>query len=724
MAETEKEDNTPCTNLLCIADLEGCLKEQITKDNTTGQNITTAQNITMCQKETFNAISEYLKGEGNHVAFLGDYFDKGPHMVSSINGIAGLKDVHKDKVHIILGNRDLNKMRINIEKNMKETKYTDEVWADWKNALEQGVPPGVYEKDETSANIDENNETSANIDENNETSASLGENHETSEDLALKRTKYLLAKTYGAPELLKFLSIELSKEDLLYTNEKPNEEEINRQNEAQKKALDLFGDIFSASTAYKNNDEESTKFVNSCRILFNEGKLMEKVTVGEKNVLLSHGGSFNAHIFDEKNVHMDTDKNKPADFEKADYYGKMELCRKELERDDTDEGNQTEDIDTIIRNYNKFYQTVLKNVKDKSHDETVKDHNYHMLQAMGLKLPTKPENRTKGKTKYFVSPIESCILNGGCNGNEQIKEMPDKLNTYLKDDSKIDIISHGHIPFCGTVPLIYKNKDIIFVSNDVSNGNRPGYDGVDTKLENIPLSCISKDKVGICSLNSSGKLNEATNKIIGAYKNSIKGEEIADKDYYRGLVKSYDSYNNIPEYTYINTFFDTKAPYQPMGKIPGADAAPGADKSVPVMEISNKPESVEVRPDQDANTQEEQLTETTNNGDGITDPGDVNGNGNVVTAPAAVHKQISPLQRHGAQDSIKMEISDKPDPVTRISDKQMRGILGQVERLRPKDGGKAKSRKGRRTKKGKKGNRKTKKSRKSKRSKRSKKSKK
>ena len=76
-----------CTNLLCIADLEGCL------DNHYGKK----QHTTMCEPETFTAIGKYLGNDtGNHVAFLGDYFDQGPHMVSSINGIAGLINDHKE----------------------------------------------------------------------------------------------------------------------------------------------------------------------------------------------------------------------------------------------------------------------------------------------------------------------------------------------------------------------------------------------------------------------------------------------------------------------------------------------------------------------------------------------------------------------------------------------------------------------------------------------------
>ena len=489
-----------CQQLLCIADLEGCLEKN---------QFGTKQNITMCDQNTFNTIMHYLDFEpGNHVAFLGDYFDQGPHMVSSINGIADLKTRYKDRVHIILGNRDLNKMRIKIEKDMIEEKYTN-VWTMWKKGLE-----GI------------------------DTEVPIGD---------LARTEYLLGSTYGAPKLLEHLSKEL---------------EITRED-----ALDLFGKIFSEEvllaapvpTPESSNDKDidPTDFIRSCRTLFNEGKIMEKVTVGEKNVLLSHGGSFNSHIFDNANLPK-IESVISDEFTGADYFGKMEVCRNTLERADVDvDGNPNENIDTVINAYNTFYKDVLKFVKGTTIEKVQNNPNYHMLQAMGL------------KGKNFVSPIESCIFNGGCNSDHQIKDIPDKLKNYLTTN-KIDIISHGHIPFCGTVPLIYKNNGIIFVSNDVSNGNRPGYEDVETKLENIPLSCIGASDVGICSLNDDGILNKATD-IIGAYKNSIKGDEVVDKNYYRGLVKTYVNYHGIPERDKINSWFESTGMFKPMHKITNTD---------------------------------------------------------------------------------------------------------------------------------------------------------
>jgi hypothetical protein len=90
--------------LLMISDLEGCAEK-----SRSGIKQTTI----LCQDDTFTAIKKFLKNNTkNKVAFLGDYFDNGPHVVNSINNIVELHTEYNDRVHIILGNRDVNKLRL------------------------------------------------------------------------------------------------------------------------------------------------------------------------------------------------------------------------------------------------------------------------------------------------------------------------------------------------------------------------------------------------------------------------------------------------------------------------------------------------------------------------------------------------------------------------------------------------------------------------------------
>ena len=68
------------------------------------------------------------------VTFLGDYFDQGPHMIKSIIGITTLHKKFKDRVFIILGNRDITKLRIPYELT-HSISQSDKVWNTWQKPL-------------------------------------------------------------------------------------------------------------------------------------------------------------------------------------------------------------------------------------------------------------------------------------------------------------------------------------------------------------------------------------------------------------------------------------------------------------------------------------------------------------------------------------------------------------------------------------------------------------
>ena len=113
-------------------------------------------------------------------------------------------------------------------------------------------------------------------------------------------------------------------------------------------------------------------------------------------------------------------------------------------------------------------------------------HKYLLLQAMGLKPDAGNED--------FLSPIDSC----GLNGCVSIKKIPDDFANYITNQG-IKCIAHGHVPFCGTVPLIHQDKGIGFLSCDTSNGNRPdSYN--DLLLAEIPISYMQSDCIGIASI--------------------------------------------------------------------------------------------------------------------------------------------------------------------------------------------------------------------------------
>ena len=505
----EKSEKNKCETLLFIGDLEGC-------QDKSHKNV--PQSDLLCKQNTYTVISDILNNnEHTHVAFLGDYFDQGPHMIESINGIADLITKHPTQVHVILGNRDLNKMRLKIEQDLKKKDYS------------------VTDKKNTSIFKDWRGEGKLDL---------------TDEG---GRIQKLLANTCGAGKALENLAKELG--------DKNNDDN-------KKKALELYTNIFTKDFV------DGHSFVKNCQILFNHGKIIEIVNVGEKKVLLSHSGSFSPAVFS-----IDLDEIKEPDEQDLNNYELIEHYRKQLDIEGYSYDNIiNNDIGTVINNYNDLYSNVRdeviaydnKNIADETDktddnkniaDETDKtddntEHmmskNYYLLQAMGL----------KGTEGEFASPIESCVITPGCKNNP-IKPINVNFNEYLKKQN-IHFISHGHIPFCCTVPLIYKNSDIVFISNDTSNGNRPD---VYKKLIEIPLSFVSSNKVGICSIGKEdskdfinydlGNIKAFTN---GNYDDNLKFAGVysnLNKEYYDKFKKIYNNVDDIITYDKINNHFET-----------------------------------------------------------------------------------------------------------------------------------------------------------------------
>ena len=102
--------------MIFISDLEGCASI-----STQGE-----QSVISCSDDFFKRLDLFLeKNTLNKVVFLGDYFDKGEHFIGSINNIINLYEKYNNKfeynntkkVYIILGNRDINKLRLLFEYN-------------------------------------------------------------------------------------------------------------------------------------------------------------------------------------------------------------------------------------------------------------------------------------------------------------------------------------------------------------------------------------------------------------------------------------------------------------------------------------------------------------------------------------------------------------------------------------------------------------------------------
>lgn len=563
--------------LLCISDLEGCNDE----GEFAGSSI-------LCQSETFNTIKEFLNNANdnyeNHVVFLGDYFDQGKHMIKSINGIGMLIDEFIIKTHryyeknprlnIILGNRDINKMRILYE---AVTPFTyidpDTMWGDWK----------VKFKDNT-------NLKDSIIAENNKQVTKIQE---------LLNAKN--GTTFGAPNLLSNIIKECGELEL----------SINELD-----AIYIIGKIFIDDIKYlkenlkhenlKLNDTIDTNatintFIQSARKIFYYGKLINNFNFDtNNNILMSHAGSYSPYIFNINatfydNIDIYNGLNN-TNFEINNYYAYIENCRKMFVEKNVIENSIEENviensvdendkllkpkIENINYAYDKFIKTLFEGknstifekknskiiAKQKFEIKTkvnyvngIKENEhfrkyYFIIQALGL-------NITLNSQEKFVSPIASCGITPKCLGFEETND--DIIKLFSKN--KIKYVVNGHVPHCATVPIIYKrsstdkNHSVVFVNNDTSVGYTPGFkklrktdpntnrvvfdtlgDSLNRELENIPLSYVTKNIVGISSL---VKFN---NSIILDRKNT-QGYDLDgnQKDKYQLLINDWE-YINTP----------------------------------------------------------------------------------------------------------------------------------------------------------------------------------
>lgn len=442
--------------LLMISDLEGCAEF----DN--ANPVKVKQTTLLCETPTFDALNKFLKeaDKNNKVAFMGDYFDKGPDVVNSINEIVKLSEENPGKVHVILGNRDVNKLRF------------------------------IYEFNETLKGCPSNTE---------KLSWPCNDiNSIVNQKVVLERMKLILKTTMGAGppayDPTDQLGLKINKISDGFKLPKFDE---NQESYFSYVLLKAFNANVLAQTKSSVEDTDLQKkdaeFILNCRELFQMAKIAIYDT--DYKVLLSHAGGFTkagSFILSNKKYYEDilTELEKtPITFD--NYYQKISQAQQALQTAPTEiQLLKSETLTEVLDFHNKLLSDSLK-----FDDVGIPNSSYILLQAMGL----------SGSPNYY-SFIASCALNGGCKldfnvNNELLKKMT---------ESSIKFVASGHQPHCTTVPLVYKQGNVVFIANDTSNGYRPDSLTKQLELQNIPLSYIEIGQpeigCGICSINSEGQI--------------------------------------------------------------------------------------------------------------------------------------------------------------------------------------------------------------------------
>lgn len=447
-------DDTDNGKLLMISDLEGCAEY----DNA---NITQVKQTTiLCQDSTFDAIDNFLKkNKKNKVAFLGDYFDKGPHVITSINRIVKLFKENDNKVHIILGNRDVNKLRL-----IYELSFTTGQESDPKDSDPVINDNSFWKKKD----IDEI----------------------TTVQNPFERLKLILKTTMGAGPPL----YDSDKQIGLQIKNDKNDKNDKTDEYLAKILVSVFNTKVASKISEGELNDDDKKFIENCRFLFENAKIVHYDS--DFKVLLSHAGGFTntgSHILSDISYYENI-INEMGEIKAENYFIRiLETQQKLIKPNIQKEKIQEKKLSEVL----KFHNDLLTKSLKFDDDDLLPSKEYILLQAMGL----------SGDNYY--SFIASCGLNGGC--GLAFNENPELL-TKMKDND-IKFVASGHQPHCTTVPLIYKQGDIVFIANDTSNGYRPDNENEPfLTLENIPLSYIEENTegttfgCGVCAINDNGVL--------------------------------------------------------------------------------------------------------------------------------------------------------------------------------------------------------------------------
>jgi hypothetical protein len=439
--------------LYMFSDIEGC------------QNDTKDQSHALCKPEFYDKIAKMLEDKNVHVAFLGDYFDQGMHVHSSISGLKKLLDNEDfgSRVYVILGNRDVNKLRFIYELNdrkkikmsipkmtslTKDGKITNKIVNNADGSVSYSCP--IFDKGWSNAwnsyywGLYNNQICPPNNCQRT--------NPPIADNSVVDLVKHILKSSMGAGKE------ENGKMTGLYSF-MPFDKIATADDET---AVHYLMSAFGIQTGDKPEDAlDVLAFFKKCKLAH----------VFEEKVLLAHGGGFDPDAFFDQNY---VDGYTIGDRNHADYLQRLEEFRRRLSgKDNTDLPSSRDGISVqgSVVVYNKLFKEVLDEIdyviERKNFGQLGQSRKFILLQALGLK-PDEEDARYK-------SLIQSCSQDGCVGPTLPLSNDLDgeKLQKVLSK-SGITHVCYGHKPVCFPLPLIYRRytPGVTFISNDTSNGNR------------------------------------------------------------------------------------------------------------------------------------------------------------------------------------------------------------------------------------------------------------
>jgi hypothetical protein len=397
-----------------ISDLEGGEKK--------GRFNGAEQNTTMCDLQFYQDLDKMLETENKtHICFLGDYFDMGPGVMNTIIGIGYLKSKYSDRIHILLGNRDINKFRIPYEIQYKfdsENTQTKMKKCGYANGFKRTTENGTENVKEMSA-----------------------------DEMILWMNATMGIEKDTCDENNKQCRHGLYIDDMFDPKTKPD-----AKHNAKQLLLDAFSPtnfidkrrIDDITTITKANKPQL--FKDGINIVYKNAKLAELI---DNDLLISHSGGYSQNI--TAGIPVADGYTQGDDLA---YFTDLSSYRELLKNAYADANAELTDI---VDNHNSLYSNFMKAYSGEN--GTSGAYRYHIqLQAMGL--PPFPDAPNK-----FLSFITPCDHSSGAVSHFQLNIDASKIfPTYS---------AHGHVNYGLPYPIIYKRGDTVMFACDTSVGNRP-----------------------------------------------------------------------------------------------------------------------------------------------------------------------------------------------------------------------------------------------------------
>jgi hypothetical protein len=585
--------------LIFISDLEGCGNPIMGKP----------QSIASCSEEFFNRLDLFLsEKEYNKIVFLGDYFDKGDYYEKNIDRIIELYEKYNNlssqnnrnlkKVHIILGNRDLNKLRLLFEyqntklpeefneihqlksfqnkidkliieskrlMNRNESNNNVEMNAIEENVSSLGLLQEMYNKEVKNLYNNEKKKIKETL-EKNETQKKNNINKKVETKFTNFITK--LSINQIIEKKVKSIIQKLKKDDSLllwglwdnfYSQYFANLFENNV--DTLNKRLQI---IYSGSMgAIQSNYEQITEYINDIFLnknsknnsrnaiikkrkdnfwkLFKYGLIADYDT--DYNVLLSHAGGIGSFLFHTREYYDNIiEQFRDYNDNILNYFHNIEVARKALMNRPS--GREIYDLNNSNKNNIKDLLNIVNSPLinfissiTRNNSNIKPSNDFFLLQALGLK----PDNVG---VDYFTSFVQSCdcilckgpLYNNIVNKSGKSSYNRNEYTRFLDNLNTLNIkfVSFGHNPICTPVPLIYRRPENENIIF-IANDVSNGYRPISIKsVDQIPLSYIVKN-------------NDSFNVGVGLFSNISPIKLPEDLENFKQMINEW-SLDSVPEF--------------------------------------------------------------------------------------------------------------------------------------------------------------------------------